>query len=45
MSVDLDALDPAEMAAVGTPEPGGMRWLDLLGLLRRVSEARAVVGF
>ena len=45
VSVDLDALDPSEMAAVGTPEPGGMRWLELLGLLRQVSEARRIVGF
>ena len=45
VSVDLDALDPAEMAAVGTPEPGGMRWLELVGLLRQVAEQRQVVGF
>ncbi len=45
VSVDLDALDPSEMAAVGTPEPGGMRWLELVGLLRQVSEQRRVVGF
>ena len=45
VSVDLDALDPSEMAAVGTPEPGGMRWLELVGLLRRVAEQRRVVGF
>ena len=45
VSVDLDALDPSEMAAVGTPEPGGMRWLDLVGLLRQVSEQRQIVGF
>ena len=45
VSVDLDALDPSEMAAVGTPEPGGMRWLELVGLLRQVAELREVVGF
>ena len=45
VSIDLDALDPSEMAAVGTPEPGGMRWLDLVGLLRQVAEQRQVVGF
>ena len=45
VSVDLDALDPSEMAAVGTPEPGGMRWLELVGLLRRVAEQRRIVGF
>ena len=45
ISVDLDALDPAEMAAVGTPEPGGMRWLELLALLKRVAAQREIVGF
>jgi len=45
VSVDLDVLDPAEMPAVGTPEPGGMRWLELTGILRRVCQERRVVGF
>ncbi len=45
VSVDLDVLDPSEMAAVGTPEPGGMRWLELLALLRRVAQERRIVGF
>ena len=45
ISVDLDALDPSEMAAVGTPEPGGMRWPELLSLVRRVAQERRVVGF
>ena len=45
ISVDLDALDPSEMAAVGTPEPGGMRWPELLTLLRAVAKQRRIVGF
>ena len=45
VSVDLDVLEPAEMPAVGTPEPGGMRWLELTGFLRRVCQDRRVVGF
>ena len=45
VSVDLDVLDPAEMPAVGTPEPGGMSWLELTGFLRRICEERRVVGF
>ena len=45
VSVDLDVLDPSEMPAVGTPEPGGMRWLELLSLLRQVAEQRRIVGF
>ena len=45
VSIDLDVLDPAEMPAVGTPEPGGMCWSELTGLLRRVCEERHIVGF
>jgi agmatinase len=45
ISIDLDVLDPSIMAAVGTPEPGGMLWDDLLGILRLVCEQKRVVGF
>jgi agmatinase len=45
ISVDLDALDPSVMPATGTPEPGGLTWHDLLGLIREVCRKRHVVGF
>ena len=45
VSVDLDVLDPAVMSAVGTPEPGGLNWNQLISLLRRVAEAKRIVGF
>ena len=45
VSVDLDALDPSFMAAVGTPEPGGMGWWEALRILRAVGERRRIVGF
>jgi agmatinase len=45
VSIDLDVLDPSLMAAVGTPEPGGMGWSDLTTLLRNVAELRNIVGF
>ena len=45
VSVDLDVFDSALMAAVGTPEPGGMGWYQVTGLLRKVAESRRVVGF
>ena len=45
VSIDLDALDPSIMSAVGTPEPGGMSWWDVIGLLRAVSHRRRIVGF
>ena len=45
VSVDLDVLDPSIMAAVGTPEPDGMTWREVTGLLRGVAEQRKIVGF
>lgn len=43
VSVDLDVFDPAIMSAVGTPEPGGLGWYEVLALLRAVAEQRRVV--
>jgi agmatinase len=44
ITIDCDALDPAIMPAVGTPEPGGLTWYEMLALLRRVIGARRGVG-
>jgi agmatinase len=44
ITIDCDGIDPAIMPAVGTPEPGGLSWYELLTLLRRVIEGRRVVG-
>lgn len=45
ISIDLDAFDPSIMPAVGTPEPGGLGWYEVLKLLRQVVRKRRVVGF
>jgi agmatinase len=45
VTIDLDVLDPAIMPAVGTPEPGGLDWKSLTGLLRLVAGQKKVVGF
>lgn len=45
ISIDLDAFDPSEVPAVGTPEPGGLRWAQALPLLREVCRKKNVVGF
>ncbi len=45
VSIDLDVMDPSIMSAVGTPEPGGMTWWDIIALLRGVATATNVVGF
>jgi agmatinase len=44
ITIDCDGFDPAIMPATGTPEPGGLSWYEALALLRRVIEARTVVG-
>jgi len=44
ITIDCDGLDPAIMPSVGTPEPGGLSWYETLALLKRVIEARHVVG-
>jgi agmatinase len=44
ITIDLDVFDPACMPAVGTPEPGGLYWYEVLELLRLVCHSRNVVG-
>lgn len=45
VSIDLDVFDPSVMPAVGTPEPGGMQWHEVLNLLRAVTLHKNVIGF
>jgi agmatinase len=45
VSIDLDGFDPSECPGVGTPEPGGIKWLQALKLLRKVSKKKRIVGF
>ena len=43
ITIDCDGLEPGTMPAVGTPEPGGLSWMELLGLLRAVFSQREVI--
>lgn len=45
ISIDTDVLDPSLVPSVGNPEPGGMGWWELLGLLRAVASSCKIVGF
>jgi agmatinase len=45
ITIDLDVLDPGIMPSTGTPEPGGMDWYQLIGLLQTVAAGKRVVGF
>jgi len=43
LTIDLDALDPAIMPAVGTPEPGGLSWEQVTALVRTLARQRKIV--
>jgi agmatinase len=45
VTIDLDAFDPSIVPATGTPEPGGLDWYQVTGLLARVANRRRVIGF
>ena len=45
VTIDVDVFDPSIMAAVGTPEPGGMGWYEVLELLKLVAGQKRIVGF
>ena len=45
ITFDLDAFDPSQVAAVGTPEPGGLLWDETSDLLETVARQHRVVGF
>lgn len=44
ITIDLDVFDPSIMPSTGTPEPGGLRWYDVLALMKAVCNRRKVVG-
>jgi agmatinase len=45
ITIDLDGIDSGEMAAVGTPEPGGLRWDEVSELMEAVAAKKRIVGF
>ena len=44
ITIDLDCFDPASMPATGTPEPGGLGWYGVLGMLRLICATKTIVG-
>jgi len=45
LTIDLDVFDPPEMPAVGTPEPGGLGWYDVLDAVERIMTRSRIAGF
>jgi agmatinase len=44
VTIDIDGFDPAYAPGTGTPEPGGLDWYDVTGLLRLVAREKTIVG-
>lgn len=44
LTVDLDGFDSSLMPATGTPEPGGLVWDEVVGIIRAVADAGSLVG-
>ena len=44
LTVDLDVLDPSEMPSVGTPEPDGMRFRELVDVVKELAKTKRFVG-
>ncbi len=45
VTIDLDGFDPSEVPAVGTPQPGGLHWDQVISLLGKIAEEKNIVGF
>ncbi|MBV9296939.1 MAG: agmatinase [Acidobacteriaceae bacterium] len=44
LTIDIDGLDSSLVPSTGTPEPGGLTWNEVLGLIRILALKRNVVG-
>jgi agmatinase len=44
VTIDIDVLDPSEAPGTGSPEPGGLRMLELLEIVRMLGECRVIGG-
>lgn len=44
LTIDIDGLDPSLVPTTGTPEPGGLGWYEVLGLIRTLAKKKRVVG-
>lgn len=45
ITVDLDVFDPAYLPDTGTPEPGGLDWYQVTGMIAAAAARHRVVGF
>ena len=44
LTIDIDAFDPSMVPSTGAPEPGGLGWYDVIGIVRAAANARTIIG-
>jgi agmatinase len=44
LTIDLDGFDPSVAPAVGTPEPGGLLWYDVIDLIKMIVQKKHIIG-
>ncbi len=44
LTINVDGFDPSIVPATGSPEPGGLNWLQVTSLLRAVASHKKIVG-
>jgi agmatinase len=44
LTIDIDGFDPAVAPGTGTPEPGGLDWYHVTGLLETIAKTHNIVG-
>ncbi|MDR3199508.1 MAG: agmatinase [Planctomycetaceae bacterium] len=44
ITIDVDVFDPSLAPGTGTPEPGGLNWQQVTGILRKVCATKKIVG-
>jgi agmatinase len=45
ISIDLDVFEPSVIPSVGTPEPGGISWYEMIKILKKITNLRKIVAF
>jgi len=45
LTIDLDCFDCGQMPSVGTPEPGGLDWYEVLKIIKAVVDEKQIIGF
>jgi len=44
VNIDLDVFDSSVMPSTGTPEPGGLGWYDVTGLMKEIAMKKNIIG-